>query len=530
MPENKAPIKPQTQLPVSTPSPTRTIEKPHFLLSAQNPKHPESNRAKFTHEQLITHLKSNGYDAHSVDGHYGAPEKSALVYNVKPEHAENLHALASRLGQDSSIYSNGTHHEMRFHHGADKGKSHYGQGTQWHKEKPDDFYTTLPNGRHFTHHFNFDEKNPSGKLSKPLKRSETMGKAEKIGVHEEYKENAHKQCDILFRVKVMGRSILVDDIPLHMSLKCFNNKNEYDLDEVKALVKELDITKPDLKNVKFKPIIFTNERTKNKYYMLILENINGKYKKFCDAFKGVGVTHKKFMGHITIDKDLYDKIKKDGITAEELEFGPLMVEHGAGNDIHTFNKSEELEKGAIKNFGAMVGLAGALTGGTPAKQTPQAATNAPTVTQAQTPSPAYSRKKMLNTISQVESNGGKNMHHKELGGMHAGESAYGKFGLTPAIIRETIHMNPDLNHKYKKATALRGDDLQRFMQDNPGLEDTIADKHLARLEHHFGQDPSSLGYAWLNGVRGTYKAKKENKDIASHWHAKKITDAYSRGM
>jgi hypothetical protein len=89
-------------------------------------------------------------------------------------------------------------------------------------------------------------------------------------------------------------------------------------------------------------------------------------------------------------------------------------------------------------------------------------------------------------------------------------------------------MNPDLKHQHGKLASLHGDDVRRYMEDNPGLEDAIASKHLARLEHHFGKDPATLGYAWLNGVSGTYKAKKENKDINNHWHARKIRDAYSK--
>lgn len=134
------------------------IDGPHFLLSAQNPKYPEHNQLGLDHDAVLGHLQGAGYDAHAVEGHYGAPEKSIIVYGVTPDHAEKLHGLAARMGQDSSIYSTGQNHEMRFHHGADAGKKITGQGTQWHKEKPADFFTSVPGGtHHFTHNFNFDE-------------------------------------------------------------------------------------------------------------------------------------------------------------------------------------------------------------------------------------------------------------------------------------------------------------------------------------------------------------------------------------
>lgn len=134
------------------------IQGPHFLLSAENPKYPEKNELGLSHHQVLAHLQGAGYDAHEVDGHYGAPEKSIIVYGITPDHAEKLHSLAARMGQDSSIYSTGTHHEMRFHHGADAGKKITGKGTQHHATKPGDFYTTLPGGaHHFTHNFDFPE-------------------------------------------------------------------------------------------------------------------------------------------------------------------------------------------------------------------------------------------------------------------------------------------------------------------------------------------------------------------------------------
>ena len=135
----------------------------HFLFSAENPMHPHKNEMKMDHKQTLAHLKSKGFNANEVKGHYGAPETSIMVHDVNPKQAEHLHGIASKLGQDSSIYSNGGKHEMRYHHGEKAGKSHLGSGTEYHKEKPKDFYTTLPNGKHFTHNFDFDKLHDSKK-------------------------------------------------------------------------------------------------------------------------------------------------------------------------------------------------------------------------------------------------------------------------------------------------------------------------------------------------------------------------------
>ncbi len=128
-------------------------------MSAENAKFPEKNQIGFDHDKVLAHLKGAGYDASSVNGHYGSPERSIIVYSVNPQQAEHLHGLASRLGQDSSIFSDGTNHEMRFHHGEMAGKKITGSGTTWHSSKPQDFYTTLPGDvHHFTHAFNFPKE------------------------------------------------------------------------------------------------------------------------------------------------------------------------------------------------------------------------------------------------------------------------------------------------------------------------------------------------------------------------------------
>lgn len=158
---------------------------PHFLLSAENPKFPQHNEMNMTHEQVLHHLRGAGYDAHPVEGHYGSPEKSIVVYGVQAHHANVLHSLASRLGQDSSIYSTGKTHEMKFHHGEDAGKSVHGIGTVWHDHKPADGYTTLPgNQHHFSH--NFDFANPIHASAGGMKKSEEMNRINLV--HYSYKQ------------------------------------------------------------------------------------------------------------------------------------------------------------------------------------------------------------------------------------------------------------------------------------------------------------------------------------------------------
>lgn len=334
------------------------------------------------------------------------------------------------------------------------------------------------------------------------------------GVPQSYKKFARQGGDVLWQVKIKGRSELVDGIPLHMSLKVFEHKDEMDLNEIKTKVKEFDLKTPDPKKLQFEPTVHTSERNGDQYYMLLVNKCDKSYEDFYNSMKHCGTVYKKFMTHVTIDKPLYEQIKKEGVKPEEIEFSPLSIEYGSGNTVHQFEKSENLEKSVFRNMAIGAGMLGAVAAN------PHAAVRQPA---------HYNSHKMLNAIAQVESSGGKNQNHEAGGGpIHGNEHAFGKYGLMPETIRETIRMSGDLKSKHSSALRLKGSDLNHYMQDNPGLEQAVAQKHLSRLEHHFGQDPNKIGYAWLEGIKGTYDAQKKKKDISSHWHVKKVNEAYSK--
>jgi hypothetical protein len=161
------------------------------------------------------------------------------------------------------------------------------------------------------------------------------------GVHNKYKETAKNGGDILWHVTIRGRKELMPGIPLHMSLKVFEDKKEMDIEELKRKVKEFDIKTPNPKELKFRTTIFTSERDGLKYYMLLIDGSDKSYGEFYESLKHCGTVYKKFMPHITIDKDLYDSINRDGLKPEEIKFDDLTIEAGAGNTVHEFEKSED---------------------------------------------------------------------------------------------------------------------------------------------------------------------------------------------
>ena len=162
------------------------------------------------------------------------------------------------------------------------------------------------------------------------------------GVHDVYKERASKGGDVLWHVTIKGQDELSPGIPLHMSLKVFQDKDEMDLDDIKHKVEIFDIRPPKPEKLEFKTTIFTSERDGKQYYMLMVSGTDKEYAEFYESLKNVGTVYKKFMPHITIDKGLYDKINEEGLKPGEVSFSNLCIEAGTGNTVYAFNKSERL--------------------------------------------------------------------------------------------------------------------------------------------------------------------------------------------
>lgn len=184
-------------------------------------------------------------------------------------------------------------------------------------------------------------------------------------------------------------------------------------------------------------------------------------------------------------------------------------------------KSEDLEKGALKNILTAGSMAAALASPqhTEAKVPSHGALH-PQVSAS--PNTGYSRDKMLNAISQVESSGGKNMKHKPT----SQGTAFGAHAIMPAVVQDTIRLNPDLKNIHGKALRLQGDNLSHYLQDNPELEREIVNRHLSRLEHHFGHNPEAISFAWNQGIRGTNRAIASKQNISEHPYVQKFKHAY----
>ena len=140
------------------------------------------------------------------------------------------------------------------------------------------------------------------------------------------------------------------------------------------------------------------------------------------------------------------------------------------------------------------------------------------------------KRHMLNAISQVESSGGKNTKHDRLpaSGIHKGGHAYGEYGLTPILIKETIKKHPDLMSKHGDLTKYRGQLFHDTMKLRPELEHEIASRHYDRLAKQFENNTHKIAFSWLSGIRGTHRADKMGISFKNHWHVKKVMKAYNQ--
>jgi len=149
---------------------------PHFIFSAENPLHPTDS--SMTHEQVLDLLKDKGYRAEEMRGKYGEEERSILVHNPPKNSFRHLNNLATSLGQDSAIISDGHDHEMHYLNGTQAGRHYKGSGTVFHRDEPEDYYSTLADGTHFAHEFDTEKTHKDSKFIKDIagsiKKSESF--------------------------------------------------------------------------------------------------------------------------------------------------------------------------------------------------------------------------------------------------------------------------------------------------------------------------------------------------------------------
>jgi hypothetical protein len=169
---------------------------PHFIFSAEQPRYPR--KSQMGHEDTLQLLRDKGYHVDEIKGKYGDEEKSILVHNPPQKSIKHLHNLAQSLGQENSIYSDGYNHEMHFHHGDNAGQHLKGQGTNFHKQQPENYYSTLADGSHFQHNFDWDNyypKEESQLKMKPIKINKSESRSNRVYLRKNEDDHPLKDQD-----------------------------------------------------------------------------------------------------------------------------------------------------------------------------------------------------------------------------------------------------------------------------------------------------------------------------------------------
>jgi hypothetical protein len=144
---------------------------------------------------------------------------------------------------------------------------------------------------------------------------------------------------------------------------------------------------------------------------------------------------------------------------------------------------------------------------------------------------AYETKRELHlkTIRTVESNDGQNTKHALVTtGLNANSYAYGRYGLMPITIKETVRIFPKQFKHHKSIQNLTSQEVHEYMERHPGLEQKIAEAHYDRLAKIFGQKLHLISYAWFQGITKTKRDLKAGVDIKEHWHVSKTLKTRER--
>lgn len=151
----------------------------YALVSAgPNPNHADDknlsqDEIKRRHKQLGEDLVDAGYMFTNVTGHYGGTEDSYLVM-IHDADRKDVDELGKKYHQDSIIYGEAGHQEMRFTFGEHVGTMHTGTGYEI-KNDADDFFTIVrhPDGSSTKFALNFDwDKREIAKALKLLFKAE----------------------------------------------------------------------------------------------------------------------------------------------------------------------------------------------------------------------------------------------------------------------------------------------------------------------------------------------------------------------
>lgn len=137
--------------------PLFNFAEPVGLMSGDNPLYPA--QAQGGQDALKRDLDSMGVRYNETEGHYGAPERSMIIYGLPKE---QLQALGRKYGQEAVIHNQDGQREFIYTNGPNAGTYHPGLPTydRWSEEEgpPEDYYTKVPGTGYVRLYFDFDDR------------------------------------------------------------------------------------------------------------------------------------------------------------------------------------------------------------------------------------------------------------------------------------------------------------------------------------------------------------------------------------
>lgn len=141
-----------------------------------------------------------------------------------------------------------------------------------------------------------------------------------------------------------------------------------------------------------------------------------------------------------------------------------------------------------------------------------------------------SKNPILGAIGMVESSGGSNYNHKQIGQNRAG----GMYGMMPGAAEYALRVNPKLAKKYPdlvEAAKDMGKNHTLFtdkFNSDPAVAQDFADALLRRNKGKT-QSLEMLIHSWNHGLKGTWnKFKKDPESIKNDDYVKKVMEAYKK--
>lgn len=109
----------------------------------------------------------------------------------------------------------------------------------------------------------------------------------------------------------------------------------------------------------------------------------------------------------------------------------------------------------------------------------------------------------LQKIQTIESSNGRNTNHPMVqNGIQAGDQAIGRYGLMPNTVRELVNRrraDQTSTSELEDLAKMPSDQMKQYIEQNPGLEDSLAKQMATMVTRKEGGDEDRSAYAWTNG-------------------------------